>query len=113
MAEVEFPVETSMLSDGTLLYPAAGDAGCSIRRDGRHSGMTNANFVDGHAKVVKVRPVNATGEGAIICPTLDGKTQKCTALRMPDPIKGTMNLGNSLSGQWGLGIEIVISLPSW
>ncbi len=96
MAEIEFPVETSMVSDGTLLYFAAG--GCGLFDspvDGRHSGMANANFVDGHAKVVKLRPVKATGEGAIICPTLDGKTQKMYRITDAGPYQGRDEL-------WGI-----------
>ena len=96
MAEIEFPVETSMVSDGTLLAPASG--GCGLFDspvDGRHSTMANANFVDGHAKVVKLRPVNATGEGAINCPTLDGKMQKMYRITDAGPYQGRDDL-------WGI-----------
>ena len=96
MAEIEYPVETSMVSDGTLLAPASG--GCGLFDspvDARHSSMANANFVDGHAKVVKVRPVNATGEGATTCPTIDGKSQKMYRVTDGGPYQGRDEL-------WGI-----------
>jgi prepilin-type N-terminal cleavage/methylation domain-containing protein/prepilin-type processing-associated H-X9-DG protein len=106
LAEVEFPVETSIVYDGALLF--LGNGGCGLLDspiDARHSGMVNANFVDGHAKVVKARPVNTTGEGAIDCPTIDGKRQKMYRVTDAGPYQGRDELWGipyQENGQWRL-----------
>ncbi|MDX1934097.1 MAG: prepilin-type N-terminal cleavage/methylation domain-containing protein, partial [Capsulimonadales bacterium] len=78
LAEIEFPVETSMVYDGSLLTRTSG--GCNLFDspvDARHSNLVNANWVDGHAKHVKTRPVAADGsEGPATCLTMDGKQQR-------------------------------------
>jgi prepilin-type N-terminal cleavage/methylation domain-containing protein/prepilin-type processing-associated H-X9-DG protein len=73
LAEIEFPAETAMVYDGNLLT-ATGN-GCNLFDspvDARHANMVNANWVDGHAKVVKTRPADSTrGEGPPTCTTMD------------------------------------------
>lgn len=50
LAEVGRPAETVVMYDGDLTVDGGGIAGRVIPR---HNDMVNANFVDGHAKVVK------------------------------------------------------------
>jgi prepilin-type N-terminal cleavage/methylation domain-containing protein/prepilin-type processing-associated H-X9-DG protein len=51
-AQIEFPVETSMLYDGTLGPPTT----IQSYLQARHNGLAGANFVDGHARTVKALP---------------------------------------------------------
>jgi prepilin-type processing-associated H-X9-DG protein len=62
LPEIQFPVETTMNYDGNL----AAQSNCNFNLfdspvQGRHTEFANANFVDGHAKVVKVRESGCTG----------------------------------------------------
>jgi prepilin-type N-terminal cleavage/methylation domain-containing protein/prepilin-type processing-associated H-X9-DG protein len=87
MAEIEFPVETAMVYDGTLLFQGSG--GCSLFDspvDARHNGMVNSNYVDGHAKNVTTRPANpANGDGPATCQALDGKNANMYRITQQGP----------------------------
>ena len=58
LAEIEFPVDTSLYSDATVTLPG-GSAGYGLFNSpiqARHQSQTNAGFVDGHAKTVHAKP---------------------------------------------------------
>jgi prepilin-type processing-associated H-X9-DG protein len=57
LAQIEFPVETSMLYDGTLGPPPT----IQSYLQARHNGLAGANFVDGHARTVKGRVREGAG----------------------------------------------------
>ncbi|BCW95776.1 MAG: hypothetical protein KatS3mg018_1258 [Fimbriimonadales bacterium] len=62
LAEVPFPAETSMIFDADLiLFEGTCRNAVGLRQGDtpvrpRHNGMLNANYVDGHTKVVKADP---------------------------------------------------------
>ncbi|MBU2595423.1 prepilin-type N-terminal cleavage/methylation domain-containing protein [Patescibacteria group bacterium] len=56
LAEIEYSVETAMIYDGTL----ARNASYNSPVLGRHNGTANANYCDGHAKLVKCAESTAT-----------------------------------------------------
>jgi prepilin-type N-terminal cleavage/methylation domain-containing protein/prepilin-type processing-associated H-X9-DG protein len=107
LAEIEFPVETSMVYDGALL--TAGSGGCNLFEspvDARHAGMVNANWVDGHAKVVKARRVLTDGsEGPNTCRTMDGKQQQMYRVTDAGPYQNRDELWGipfrNADGSWG------------
>lgn len=107
LAEIEFPVETAMVYDGALL--TAGSGGCNLFDspiDARHSTMLNANWVDGHAKVVKARLVRTDGtEGSVNCNTMDGKTQRMYRVTDAGPYQNRDELWGipfrNADGSWG------------
>jgi len=62
LPEIQFPVETAMNYDGNLALRSS----CNFNTFdspvlGRHMEFANASFVDGHAKVVKVRESGCVG----------------------------------------------------
>ncbi|HIE50543.1 MAG TPA: prepilin-type N-terminal cleavage/methylation domain-containing protein [Armatimonadetes bacterium] len=64
LSEIKYPVETAMVYDGNL---AAGGGPFSLFDSpiqARHNDVVDANFVDGHTKVVKARPTGAVGYNA-------------------------------------------------
>jgi prepilin-type N-terminal cleavage/methylation domain-containing protein/prepilin-type processing-associated H-X9-DG protein len=107
LAEIEWPVETVMVYDGSLL--TAGTGGCNLFDspvDARHPGAVNANFVDGHAKIVKARPVNPNGsEGPLTCTAMDGKVAKMYRVTDPGPYQNRDELWGipfkNADGSWG------------
>lgn len=107
LAEIEFPVETAMVYDGALLTSSGG--GCNLFDspiDARHSTMLNANWVDGHAKVVKARLVRTDGtEGSVSCRTMDGKQQRMYRVADPGPYQNRDELWGipfqNTDGTWG------------
>jgi prepilin-type N-terminal cleavage/methylation domain-containing protein/prepilin-type processing-associated H-X9-DG protein len=105
-AEVEYPVETAMVYDGALLTQTGN--GCNLFDspiDGRHNDMTNANFCDGHAKVVKSRPVNTATEGPAKCTTMDMQQNKMRRVTDQGPYFGRDELWGIAykndDGSWG------------
>ena len=64
LAEIEFPVDTSLYSDAAVTLPG-GSAGYGLFNSpvqARHQNLVNAGFVDGHAKVVHTkRNLDAAG----------------------------------------------------
>jgi prepilin-type N-terminal cleavage/methylation domain-containing protein/prepilin-type processing-associated H-X9-DG protein len=107
LAEIEFPVETAMVYDGTLLAQSGG--GCNLFDspvDARHPGSVNTNFVDGHAKVIHARPVNTDGsEGPQTCKTMDQKQTKMYRITDAGPYQGRDELWGipfkNADGSWG------------
>jgi prepilin-type N-terminal cleavage/methylation domain-containing protein/prepilin-type processing-associated H-X9-DG protein len=107
LAEIEFPVETAMVYDGALLTQGGG--GCNLFDspiDARHSTMLNANWVDGHAKVVKARLARTDGtEGSLTCGTMDGKQQKMYRVADVGPYQNRDELWGipfrNADGSWG------------
>jgi prepilin-type N-terminal cleavage/methylation domain-containing protein/prepilin-type processing-associated H-X9-DG protein len=90
LATIDWPVETAIVYDGTLLTQGSG--GCNLFDspiDGRHNNNLNANFVDGHAKVVKARPTGQT------CAQLDGKPFNLHVVTDAGPYNGRDEL-------WGI-----------
>jgi prepilin-type N-terminal cleavage/methylation domain-containing protein len=57
LARVEYPVETVMIYDGTLALPGGPFAQFDTPIQARHFGLVNANYVDGHASLVRTRPL--------------------------------------------------------
>jgi prepilin-type N-terminal cleavage/methylation domain-containing protein/prepilin-type processing-associated H-X9-DG protein len=91
MAQIEFPVETSMLYDGTLGPPPT----IQSYLQARHNELAPANFVDGHARTVKGKlrqPPNNT------VTTWDGRTVKLYDVGEPGPYQGQFNL-------WGVAAK--------
>ncbi len=82
VASIEFGVETALISDGVpSLMPVRkpSDFSCSTFQSpisGLHSGVTNANFCDGHAKPVHTRAVVDSSGVAYTCAGLDGQVLK-------------------------------------
>ncbi len=91
MAQIEFPVNTSMLYDGTLGPPTT----IQSYLQARHNQLAPANFVDGHARTVKGRladPPNNTVQ------TWDGKTARLYYVGEPGPYQNQFNL-------WGIAAQ--------
>lgn len=61
LPEVAFPIETAMSYDGNLGYLGCGFYPGSTPLQGHHNSKANTNFVDGHAKVFKVRESGCVG----------------------------------------------------
>jgi prepilin-type N-terminal cleavage/methylation domain-containing protein/prepilin-type processing-associated H-X9-DG protein len=107
LAEIEWPVETVMVYDGSLLTSTGN--GCNLFDspiDARHPGAVNANFVDGHAKVVKARPVNPNlTEGPITCRAMDGQNAKMYRVTDAGPYQNRDELWGipfmNANGTWG------------
>lgn len=78
LSSIPFPVENVLISDGVpSLMPIRrpSDFACGVFYSpisGHHSGVTNANFIDGHAKAIHTKPV-VDGGGAYTCAGLDGQ----------------------------------------
>jgi prepilin-type N-terminal cleavage/methylation domain-containing protein/prepilin-type processing-associated H-X9-DG protein len=61
LSEIEFPVETVMVYDGNLAAQGGPFDMFDSPIDARHNDVVNANYVDGHTKVVKARPTGQSG----------------------------------------------------
>jgi prepilin-type N-terminal cleavage/methylation domain-containing protein len=107
LAEIDFPVETAMVYDGTLLTSTG--SGCNLFDspiDARHNAVVNANYVDGHSKVVHARPaIPANGEGPLTCTTMDAKPTKMYRVTDAGPYQGRDELWGipfqNADGTWG------------
>ncbi|MCS6919729.1 MAG: DUF1559 domain-containing protein [Fimbriimonadales bacterium] len=85
LAQLEFPVETSMLYDGTLGAPPSFNSFLQAR----HSSLASANFVDGHARTVKGRLLEGAGSTAT---SWDNKTIRLYRVGEPGPYQGDLSL---------------------
>ena len=97
IAQIEFPVETSMLYDGTLGPPPT----IQSYLQARHNGLAGANFVDGHARTVKGRVregANSTAQ------TWDGKQARIFDVGEVGPYQGQFNL-------WGVAARRANGTP--
>jgi prepilin-type N-terminal cleavage/methylation domain-containing protein/prepilin-type processing-associated H-X9-DG protein len=101
LAAIPFAVETALISDGVpALMPInrPPDYACGLFYspiDARHTGVVNANFVDGHAKAVHAKPeVNASGT-QYTCAGLDGQVLKIFQVTDQGPYNGSQEL-------WGI-----------
>ncbi len=85
LAQLVYPVETSMLYDGTLGPPTT----IQSYLQARHNSLAGANFVDGHARTVKGR----LREGAnSVVSTWDGKQVRLFDVGERGPYQGQFNL---------------------
>lgn len=57
MAHVQYPVETVMIYDGSLVRAGGPFRAYNTPIQARHFGMVNANYVDGHARPIRARPL--------------------------------------------------------
>ncbi len=55
LAQIEYPVETGLIYDGSLVAQGGLFNLFDTPIEGRHSESANANYVDGHTKVVRLR----------------------------------------------------------
>ena len=97
LAQIEYPVETSMLYDGTLGPPTT----IQSYLQARHNGLAGANFVDGHARTVKGRVregANSTAQ------TWDGKQARIFDVGEPGPYQNQFNL-------WGISARRANGTP--
>jgi len=99
LADIPYPVETALNYDGIASLPGGTANWCLFCSpiQARHQGSLNANFVDGHAKVVKARPgllangAQAGGNG------LDGQGALQWLVAERGPYEGSDEL-------WGIAI---------
>lgn len=108
MAQVEFPVETSVLSDSVVTLQGDNNSYGLFNSpiQARHSGQCNAVFADGHAKSVHTKPdLDATGKqlGGI---ALDGSSIKGYRVTNSGPYQERTELWGipfkNADGSWGL-----------
>ncbi|MDW8051000.1 MAG: DUF1559 domain-containing protein [Armatimonadota bacterium] len=85
-AQLEFPVQTSMVYDGTL---GPLQQGIPSYLQARHNDLANANFADGHARAVKGRPVDPPNNTR---PTMDGRTARLFRVGEVGPYQGQTSL---------------------
>jgi len=97
LAQIEFPVETSMLYDGTLGPPPT----IQSYLQARHNSLAGANFVDGHARTVKGRVREGTGSTVT---TWDGKQARLFDVGEVGPYQGQFNL-------WGVAARRANGTP--
>jgi len=101
LASIEFQVETALISDGVpSLMPIYGppDYACGLFYspvDPRHTGVVNANFVDGHAKPVHARPELDASGNQYTCAGLDGQVLKISKITDQGPYVNSQEL-------WGI-----------
>lgn len=73
LAQVEYPVETVMIYDGSLALPGGAFGQFDTPLQARHFGLVNANYVDGHAKAVRTRPLTDANGNQLSGRTLDNR----------------------------------------
>ena len=73
LARVEYPVETVMIYDGTLVFPGGPFILFDTPIQARHFGLVNANYVDGHASPVRARPLTDAQGNQLSGRTLDNR----------------------------------------
>jgi prepilin-type N-terminal cleavage/methylation domain-containing protein len=73
LARVEYPVETVMIYDGTLVFPGGPFILFDTPIQARHFGLVNANYVDGHASPVRTRPLTDAQGNQLSGRTLDNR----------------------------------------
>lgn len=73
LAQVEYPVETVMIYDGSLALPGGAFGLFDTPIQARHFGLVNANYVDGHAKAVRTRPLTDANGNQLSGRTLDNR----------------------------------------
>lgn len=73
LARVEFPVETVMIYDGSLVLPGGPFIPFDTPIQARHFGLVNANYVDGHSKPVRARPLTDAQGNQLLGRTLDNR----------------------------------------
>ncbi len=100
LASIPFAVETALISDGVpsaqKIYSPNYACGLFYSPiDARHTGVVNANFVDGHAKPVHAKPdVDASGTQST-CAGLDGQVIKIYTVTDKGPYNNSEEL-------WGI-----------
>jgi len=82
LAEIPFPPDTVMVYDGHLAAQGGPFNLFDSPIDARHNDMVDANYVDGHTKVVKARATGAAGR------SLDGQTIYQYVVLDEGPYKG-------------------------
>ncbi len=55
LAQIEYPVETAVIYDGSIVFQGGPFNLFDTPIEGRHAESANANYVDGHTKVVRLR----------------------------------------------------------
>ncbi|MCS7209731.1 MAG: DUF1559 domain-containing protein [Fimbriimonadales bacterium] len=85
LAQIEYPVETSMLYDGTLGGPPQFNSFLQAR----HNSLAGANFVDGHARTVKGRLLEGAGSTTT---AWDGRTVRLYRVGEQGPYLNDLSL---------------------
>ncbi|MCS3918667.1 prepilin-type N-terminal cleavage/methylation domain-containing protein [Fervidibacter sacchari] len=105
LPEIQFPTETGMNYDGNLAGHNPQNCGFSLFDSpvqGRHMDFANVNFVDGHAKVYKVRESGCSGLN------INGQTIKQWCVAQAGPYqRGCNNPNPSLCYDeiWGIAMQ--------
>ncbi|MDW8052734.1 MAG: prepilin-type N-terminal cleavage/methylation domain-containing protein [Armatimonadota bacterium] len=73
MAQVQYPVETVMIYDGSLALPGGPFIVFDTPIQARHFGLVNANYVDGHSRAVRTRPLTDANGTQLSGRTLDNR----------------------------------------
>ncbi len=73
LAMVEYPVETVMIYDGSLVQPGGVFNAFDTPIQARHFGLVNTNYVDGHARAVRARPYTDANGTQYTGRTLDNR----------------------------------------
>lgn len=73
LARVEFPVETVMIYDGSLVQQGGPFIMFDTPVQARHFGLLNANYVDGHTKPVRALPLKDAQGNQLSGRTLDDR----------------------------------------
>lgn len=73
LAQVQYPVETVMIYDGSLTLPGGPFNAYDTPIQARHFGKVNANYVDGHSRPVRARPLTDANGNQLTGRTLDNR----------------------------------------
>jgi len=100
LADLPFPVETSLISDGVPTKPASGTL-CNLFDspvDARHTLVVNSGFADGHCKPVHTKLATDANNVPYTCVGLDGQTLQIYIVTDAGPYQNRTEL-------WGVACQ--------